>query len=1291
MNRAIHCSRIFVLTLLSALVLTVLAAAQTTSRVAGVVRDSSGAVLIDAQVTLTDEATGVAFTGKTTSAGTYVFDAVKPGTYTVKIAKAGFKTFASTGNVVTIGQPTALTATLQVGAITETMVVNAAAELVQTATSGNIGNLVDNAALNTLPIVTGRGRNTLSLVELEPGVVDSGGFNQGGPNVAGGGVHANGARDRAWNYTLDGIDINETSAGGSNFSPLRTNPDMLSEFRVVTSNFTSEYGRNSGAQVEMVTRSGTNNYHGSAYFFYQTPGLNANDPAGKEQGFGKPQFVQKIPGFTFGGPLIKNKTFFFVNFQWLRTLTTNLSIQPVYTQQARGGLFRFIDQNSPICANKPYLGNCFNSAFGNSNATVDANGNPLAGINVVNYDAAANDPQQLGLDASVQQVLTSTPPPNDYKTGDGLNVAAFDWLAAEHEKQLDYTIRVDHTFNSAHSLFVRWSAGHQNTFGDTANGGLPVFPETPNVVDTYRTPKNLAVAWRWAVKPNLLNELVLGLNRFGFNFANPDANFRSNPVFNFFADPICAVNGIACMNVPLQNYVGNARFLTTYQLADNMTYLRGAHAFKWGVNFRYQRHIDQRGNIGVLDAALAVNFDPSVNPVDPGAFNIPGETVIDQGNDAVNLTGYINGLLGRVGSIQQGFVPQDPNTWAPPGTILHADFRMPEYDFYAQDTWRLRPNFVVDLGLRWEIKLSPRVTNANNMLRPDGPIGWGFSSDSLVWKPGQLYKDSYHDLGPSIGFAWDPRNNGKTSVRGNFRIAFDRMNTFALSSAIFQGMPGLSTQITDQSYGTGNPACPGNGRLSGLTSDVLNCVVSSDLTNQGTPAQLRQPPSFSNNFNTVVDPNWQSPQTYMWSFGIQRELPYKIVWETNYIGRKAVHLFGAYDANQAQIRGNGLLDAFKTVAGGADSPLFDQMLGADTRIPAGLTGSQWLATDPNSHVNCPTGNEPKCFNPYYKYFAAGAVAGVAAEMQQRGIPTLAGLAPTFLYAYPQFSGSFSGSPGGFVVLDSHDFSTYHALQTEVRRSFANGFTFQASYVWSKSIDTRSFDPTFTTVSTASSPFGASSTPFDLDHRKANYAPSDFDRTHVFQSIWVYELPFGHGKTWGHSWNGFLERALGGWEIGGFAIIESGRPTTVFSNSNDYTLSSIVRTVANCDQCSPHMFKIHRDPDTGLLTYVTPDQIAKFSTPAPGEFSNVGRNFFRLAGYKNLSMSIGKKTRITERQQLEMRLEIQNVTNSVHYDEPGSNRYLNGDFGVVDPATVVSDGRGLTSDPRKMQLSVKYTF
>lgn len=1259
-----------------------LAAAQTTSRIAGVVRDSSDAIVANAEVTLTDEATGVSFKGVTSSAGTYTFDAVKPGTYTVKVEVTGFKSVTSTGNVVTIGQPTTVNITLQVGAKTETVMVNENAELVQTQTSGNIGNLFDDVALNTLPIVTSRGRNTLSLVELEPGVVDSGGFNQGGPNVAGGGVHVNGARDRAWNYTLDGIDINETSAGGSNFSPLRTNPDMLAEFRVVTSNFTSEYGRNSGAQVEMVTRSGTNKFHGSGYFFYQTPGFNANDPANITAHLGRSDFVQTIPGFTFGGPIKKNKSFFFVNFQWLHTTTTNLLTNPVYTQQARSGLLRFINQNSPICqSNSNYVGSCFNSAVGNSNASVDASGNPLPGVQLVSYDVAANDPQGLGLDPTVQSMINGPkiPLPNTYSVGDGLNVAGFQWLAAEHEKQLDYTARFDHSFNQSQSVFVRWSAGHQNTIADTANGGLPVFPGFPDVVDTYRTPKNLAVAWRWMIRPSMLNELVIGGNRFGFNFANPDSNFRSNPPFNFFAHPLCSSSGIACMPVPLQNYVGNARYLTTYQLADNVTYLRGAHAFKFGTNLRYQRHIDTRGSIGALNAALAVNFDPFVNKPDEATYNYQN-LPIDQGQDVPDLQGSINDLLGRVGNISQGLVAQNPGSWAPAGTLLHADFRMPEYDFYVQDTWKVRPNLVLDLGLRWEIKLSPRVTNAANMLRPNPPFGWGISNDNLTWVPGQLYRDSYKNFGPSIGFAWDPKSDGKMSIRGNFRIAYDRMNTFSLSSAVFQGMPGLSAQISDNSFGVGTSPCNsgGDGRLSQLTPSTLNCILAANL-NKATPTDLRQPPHFSNNSITVVDPNWQPPQTYMWSFGIQKELPHKVIMEVDYLGRKGVHLYGAYDANQAKIRSNGFLDAFNTVAAGGDSPLMDQLIEADSSFPkpsGGITGSQWLQ-DPN--------------NPYYDDLINGRVAHLAATLAVTQVPVAAKLPDTFFYSYPQFSGNFPNSPGGFVVLDSHDFSTYHALQSQVRRAFSNGLTLQASYVWSKSIDTRSFDPTFTTVGVQSSPFGASSTPFDLDHRRWNYAPSDFDRTHVFQSIWVYELPFGHGKRFGHSWNGFLDRTLGGWEIGGFGIIESGRPTTVFSNSNDYTLSSIVRTVADCTGCSPTMFQIHRDPSTSLLTYVTPDQIAKFSTPGPGQFSNVGRNYFRLAGYKNLSMSLAKKTRITEHQEIELRLEVQNVTNSVHYDEPGSNRYLNGDFGVVDPLTVSEDGRGLSSDPRKMQVSARYTF
>ncbi len=1253
------------------------ALAQVTSRVTGVVRDPQGALVNGAKVTLSNEATGESFTSSTSS-GNYGFDAVKPGTYTVRVEAPGFQKFLSTGNVLTVGLPLTVNVQLLVGTTSEQVVVSGSAQQVETSTSGNIGELFDNTALNSLPIVTTRGRNPLSLVELEPGVVDGSGFNQEGLNIQGGGVYVNGARDRAWNYTLDGIDANETSAGGGNFSPLHLNPDMLSEFRVITSNATAEYGRNSGAEVVMSSKYGTNNFHGSGYFYYQTPGFDANDPGNIEANLPRPQFVQKIYGFDVGGPVIKGKTFFFANFQWLRTVHTTLNSQPVFTQSARNGLLRFVDQNSPNCVSN---GDCTNTAAGSSGASVDASGNVLPGVNVDTYDVAANDPFGLGLDPNVQSMVNGSkiPLPNDFGLGDGLNVAGFDWLAGEHEKQIDYTIRIDHTFNTRHSIFGRWSAGHQNTFGDTANLGLPILPGFPNIVDTFRSPKNLAVNWRWLMSPRMLNEFVVGMSRFWFNFANPAPNFQSNPAFNFTADPICAINGLACMSTPLQNYVGNARFLTTFQLVDNMSYERGPHAFKWGINFRYQRHIDQRGSIGNLDAAPAINFDPSINTPDPTAFNYQNLN-IDQDQDFRDMKGFINDLLGRVGAIQQGVVAQNPNTWATPGTLLHADFRMPEYDFFGQDSWRIRPNLILDLGLRWEVKLSPRVTNANNMLRPSTPFGWGMSSTALSWQPGQLYRDSYNNLGPSIGFAWDPRNNGKTSIRGNFRVAYDRINTFSLSSAIFQNMPGLSTQIFDTSFGTGAGSCGGtDGRLSTLSSSVLNCVINSNLAQ--TPTQLRTPPPFSNNQITAVDPNWRPPQTYMWSFGFQHELPKKIIWELDYLGRKATHLYGAYDANQAKIRSNGFLNAFNTVAAGGDSPLIDQLMQAPGVGCCGgdPNGSAWLRdSGPNG-------------SPYNGFLEGGQVAGLAAQLQQDRVDVAAGLPPTFFISYPQFSGAFPSSNGGFVVLDSRDFSTYNGLQTVIRRSFENGLTFQASYVWSKSLDTRSFDPTFTAVAVQSTPFGASSTPFDNDNPKHNYAPSDFDRTHVFQGMWTYQLPFGRGKAIGSTANGVLDRIIGGWELGGFGIIESGRPTTFYSGSNDYTLSSLIRTVANCTGCSPDMLHIHRDPGTGLLTYFTPQQIAQFSTPGPGQFSNVGRNYFRLAGYNILNLSLVKKIRIKEGQELEARFEVHNAMNSTHYDEPGSNRYTNGDFGVVDPLTVEEDGRSLSSDFRQGQISLRYSF
>jgi outer membrane receptor protein involved in Fe transport len=325
--------------------------------------------------------------------------------------------------------------------------------------------------------------------------------------------------------------------------------------------------------------------------------------------------------------------------------------------------------------------------------------------------------------------------------------------------------------------------------------------------------------------------------------------------------------------------VGNKRALTTIQFVDNFSYIRGKHAFKFGTNLRYQRHIDDRGSIGPYDAQPLLFFSPIFAPVDSSQFKIPADVNI--ATDLGTLTGAVNNLLGRMGNIQQGFVAQNSNQWAAPGTHLRDDFRMPEYDFYGEDTWKVRPNLTLNLGLRWEIKLSPRVSS-NFLLHPDQPFTVGApDSDNLTWVPGQLYKDALRDFAPFIGIDWDPLKNGKQSIRADYRLAYDRMNTFVLSSSIFQGLPGETYPVNDTSF-AGQRVSAGIPVLSPPSQ---------------TPLSLRQPAPFSTSSITVLDPNWKPAQVHEWSLGVQRQLGSNMVAEVAYVGKHAVHLFGSYDAN----------------------------------------------------------------------------------------------------------------------------------------------------------------------------------------------------------------------------------------------------------------------------------------------------------------------------------------------------------------------------------------------------------
>jgi len=1208
----------------------------TTSRVVGNVLDPNGAAVSDAIVTLTNEATQVSFTTNTSSGGTYVFDSVQVGTYSITVEKAGFKKLVSAGNVLSIGQPTTVNITLELGQVAETVEVRSGAELVQTSSSGNFGNILEQRMIERLPIVGVRGRNPLDFVLLQPGVVN-------GANT-GGGIHVHGARDRAWNFTLDGIDNNDPSAGGSNFAPTRANPDTLAEFRVITSNATAEYGRNSGAQVAMVTRSGSNSFHGNAFEFYQTPRFHANEFANNLNKAVKPQFVQHILGFSLGGPVWipklydgRNRTFFFTNFQWLRTRQTVTVTRTVYTQLARQGTFRYVKGGQ-------------NGAAGTSTASVDAAGNVLAGLNIGTYSIAANDPAARGLDPTIVALIGVTPLPNNFTTGDGLNLAGYTFSPIQRENQQDAVVKIDHVINSKHSVYARYAQGHQNTIGDNVNGGLSRFPDTPRIVDTFRNPKNLSTNWRWTPTAHVTNEFVFGISRFAFNFANPDPSFPDIPPF--------ILNDVTD---PFNNELGNIRRFSTYQFVDNATYVRGTHTLKAGINFRYQQHVDTRGSVAGMNVQPTVNFSTSINTVDLAAFKIP--TDINTSSDRPRLQRTINNLLGRIGQLNRGFVAAG-DQYAAPGTEFNFDARYGEYDFYGQDNWKIRPNLTLEFGLRWEVKRSPR-SSGNPILRPSEPfVVDSPPTDALKWTEGELFGSDWNNFGPSIGIAWDPFSSGKTSIRANYRIAYDRMNTFVVSSTIYQSEPGLTLGVINTQFGQNG------GRLrDGLPALAPPAGL--------TPTQLRQPASFSTNTFHVIDPNWQAPKTYQWSLSIQRELGWKTVAELNYIGRRGVNLFGAYNANQAEIFGNGFLEAFKVVKAGGESSLINQLLQPDPSRRSNETGSA----------------EVRRLFP--TQLSLNSVAELAATLGRRTgaggrpLPELSGLGRFFFFPYPQFS-------GGLNVLDSNDVSTYHAFEAQLLRRFSSGLSFQLSYTFAKSLDTRSFDPAFTTVSTGANQ-QASSSPFDARNRDLNYARSDFDRRHSFQGGAVYDLPFGKGRRWGSDWHPAVDGVIGGWALTGSIVLSSGRPFTIYSGSN--TFSSVVQSPANCNGCTPEMIRRIFDAASGTEFYfdlatrgaafdTATNTRGIFSIPEPGALGNTGRNFFTTPGFFNLNLSVGKRFRISENHNFEYRLEMQNATNTPSFGLPENG----GTAGNTITNTLFGRARGnTTSSARKIQMALKYNF
>ena len=1230
----------------------------TTTRVTGVITDSSGAVVTGATVSLRREGTGSALSTQTADNGSYTFDLIQAGVYEVRVEKAGFKKVISTGNAAFVNQPTTVNVVMQAGDVSATVTVAGTAEQVQTASSGNIGNTVDQRTIESLPIIGTRGRNPLDLLNYQPGIVN-------GANT-GGGVHVHGSRDRAFNFTLDGIDINESSAGGSNFTPLRPNPDSIQEFQIITTNFTAELGRSSGAQVTFITRSGTNQFHGNLFEYYQTPRFAASGYSNNLNGRAKDQFVQNIFGGSFGGPLfnpgfgegtkaglLRDKAFFFVNLQLLRAYDTALVTRTVYTQSARNGIYRYVSGNNPA-GTAPLQ----NAVAGTATPSVTSSGAPVYGpcatppvypcMNSTNF---AMNSAGLPFDPKTSAVLNAMPLPNNFSSvGDGLNTAGFDFGSPQHERQYDFVSKFDFKINNNNAFYIRYAQGNQNSFGDAGNGGRPVFPGTGDLVDTFRSPRNLAVNYRWSPSSSVTNEFLVGLNKFAFSFETP----VPDPTFPF---------SFNLASTPNSNFTYNARRLRTWQFVDNVTWVNGNHILKGGINFRFGRQIDDRSS--VAGTAIEPIVSLSAPSTTFGIYTIPSTATVGspglQSSDLGRLRSTISDFYGKIGSVSQAFVsdPNNPGAFLPAGSRWRFSAAYPEYDFYLQDSWRVRSNLVFDIGVRYEVKLSP-TSDGRPILAPNQPFTVGSpATNTLSWVEKKLFKNDLNNFGPSIGVAWDPWKNGKTSIRANFRESFDRFPSQLFAANIFQNAPGNTTAASNTAFGSAG------GLLRNIGPVIAGLVPTS------TPTTLRTPGPFSTSTITLIDPAIKYPEIFSWVASFQREIWKDTIVEVNYIGKRGVHLFGGYDSNQVNLNatdsrcpGQTFLQAFIAVQNPANTQVC-------------LAG--YLVGGADSVANTTLFRSTAQFSTQLSA-QQNAVASVAQILSQRtgaagsSSPSLTanGFTPFFFQKFPQFTGAVN-------VLDSNDVSKYHGLEVIFKRRFTAGLGYQAGYTLSKSMDTRSFDPTFSTVSRNNFQ-SASSTPFDINNRRLNYAWSDFDRRHAFQATAVYELPFGKGKWFASDVNSAVDNIIGGWQVSTAMNLASGRPFTVYSGF--LTFSNVVQSTGNCGGCARNVGRLVQENGTNY--WFDPATRALFTSnpTAPGSNGSTGRNYF-IAPYQfQIDASLSKKFKISERINFDLRVDARNLTNTPNFDIPTA---------TVSAGTFGRIRDGVINTSRRIQFAGKISF
>lgn len=957
-----------------------------TTQVSGVVTDPSGAVIPAATLELENLDTSTKRNTGADASGNYAFLQVVPGRYRLTVRADGFRAATVNDLQLLVNSPATVNVKLEVGQVTETVAVTAEAQLVNT-TDSSIGNAIGNKPIVQLPL---NARNIVSLLALQPGVV----FTNDGDSSSRNGAVNGGKSDQA-NVTLDGVDVNDQDQRNAFTSVLRVNPDSVQEFRVTTLNATADSGRSSGAQVVMVTKSGTNELHGSAYWYHRNTVTTANDYFLNSSGVARQKLIRNIYGASLGGPVIKNRFFLFGNYEGRRDAKDGQATRTIASMNMRQGIVQYRRRDGSVAAISP------------------------ADI------ARVYDPR--GVNQAALALMQSYPTPNDTTVGDGLNFVGYRFTAPTPLRWNNYIARADYLLDSSskHTLFVRGNLQNDN------EQGMPQFPGQPANSVTLRNNKGIAVGLTSLFRSNLISNFRYGLTR---------AGGETTGIAKFSATTLRG------LDMPVGLSRGASTIIPVHTIAEDMNWIKGAHTVQFGGIYR--SIANRRANETNSYSSASANSSWLVNS---GAdLNAPWT---DMNPNQYTLFRYamadVMGLVTQ-GNAQYNYLVD--GTVLANGAPVQRRFKANEYEFYVQDTWKVHRQLTLTAGIRYS--LMPPIYEANGQqVSPSVRIGDWFDMRGGLAQQGKsqmeagrisfvpkdqggrdLYDFHKKNWAPRLALAYSP--NEKTSIRAGWGMFYD-----VFGSGLMQRFDatafGLSNALTNPAAVLTIQSAPRFTAINEVPASILPAAPPAKF-----PAVYPDLFAITNGLDDTIKP----PYTMTMNFSIGHEFNSGWFIQGSYVGRQSRRSLIRRDAAmptdlkdpasgqtyyEAASAIGRLVNAGVPTASVQRIPYWENMYPGYTA--GGLTPTQNVFNRFRS-------------NQYDWTYALYQMDTGAGQGNCAGANRCSKLGPYAFY-HPQFSwlSVFSSVGGG----------NYHAAQLNVRKRFTNGDTLDFNYTYGKSTDLRS--------------------------------------------------------------------------------------------------------------------------------------------------------------------------------------------------------------------------------------------